>query len=436
MSPGGIDGGADAPLAVGRHARSELLLRDGVTVFVCVLIFILNTVFNAGNDLIAWAVLSVTLIYALYPHASTPMGVVAIFTGMTVFVVPLMAVIYVGEAVMPAWLGLYIIVVRVMIAFAPTRAGLKDSRSWAGGNLGMMAAILAAGLASQAIPLDDLFFHAAFGCSLINLERLHASTESKTLRWTGVALALTAILIYSLVFWDGYGRLVLTTFALAALMITVHYKTFRVPILLFVGFSAALVFVGRVLRFGVSEGVAGLAEDSGASPMTLTQIFWDDQVIVQWNEPFWHQWSLLFISWYPRAWWLEKPVGLNYTLVDVLLGREGLGDDHSTAVSFLGEQMFLHGDLWLLTTALIVGLLLLIIHAIGKLAAPYFAPVAMAQAWLLSFFWGGMAVYGSRIWFSVVPMLIYVIILRVIFPPGRSPLSAPGRVAFDRNEAV
>jgi hypothetical protein len=307
-----------------------------------------------------------------------------------------------------------------MIRFSPEHSRLPTEDSWASGNLLMMFIILTAGLVSMAFGMSELFFHMAFACSLLHFERLHAASASFTLRMAGVALCLFSILVFSLVFWAGYGRLILSTLGLVPLMITVHYGTVRIPVLIFSAAAASLVFVGRVLRFGVSEGVAGLAEDSGATPLLLTELFWDSPVTILWTEPLWHQWSLLFLNWYPRAWWPEKPIGLNYTLVDAVLGRAGYGEEHSTAVSFLGEQIFLHPNLWILTTALVVAILILLFRAVAALAAPYFAPVALLQAWLLSFFWGGMATYGSRIWFTLIPMMIYLVILRQLTPLPRS----------------
>lgn len=399
--------------------------RDLVVGVICITMFLLNAAVGVLDGLVGWAIVSAALIYALYPHASGSMALIGLFTGITVWIVPMLSLIYVGVEVMPAWISLYTIILRVMIRFSPEYARLPSGSYWAAGNLFMIFVVLAIGLSLQALALGEVFFHAAFACSLVNLERLHAASESPVLRLTGVALCLLSILVFSFLFWAGYGRLILSTLGISAVMITVYYGTFRIWVLSFVAVSAALVFIGRVLRFGLSEGIGGLAEDSGATPIILTEMFWDSQVTVFWTEPLWHQWSLLFLNWYPRAWWPEKPIGLNYTLVDAVLGRAGYGEEHSTAVSFLGEQIFLFPNWWIFTTALVISILIFLFRTVAKLAAPYFAPVALLQAWLLSFFWGGMATYGSRIWFTLVPMMAYLVILRILTRPRARPTGSP-----------
>lgn len=388
------------------------LLRDIATMFICVAIFSFNVLAGALDGYVGLAILTVTMLVVLAPYSSVPMGGVALFTGVTIFVVPLTALIYVDAGVWPGWLGLYIIVIRALIAWSPRDIWLHPIPYGAATNLIMVAVLPGTGLLLQVIGFNELFFHASWAISLIHLERLHAATQSKVMRLGGVAIVVAAVLIYSVTFWSGYGRLILSTFALAPVLLTVHYRTFRLPMLAFAGFAASLVFLGRIIRFGVGDGIAGLADDSGASPLTLTQGFWDAEGIVAWNEPFWHQWALLFLNWFPRAWWHDKPVGINYTLVDALWGRMGLGEEHSTAVSFLGEQVFLHSYLWPASTALLVLILVFLTWLIVKFTMPYFSPVIVFQSWMITFFWGGMATYGSRVWFSLVPMVIYLYVLR------------------------
>lgn len=389
-------------------------LRDLATMLICVTVFAFNAILGAGDGFVGLSILTVVMLVVLAPYASTPMGGVALFTGITVFLVPLVALIYVDAGVWPGWLGLFTIVARALIAWSPRDIELPAMAHGAVINLAMVAVLLSFGLLLQVLGYNELFFHASWACSLIHLERLHAATPAKPMRLAGVAIVVGAVLVYSVTFWSGYGRLILSTFALAPVLLSVHYRTFRLPILAFAAFSASLVFLGRIIRFGVGDGIAGLADDSGASPLTLTQGFWDADVTIAWSEPFWHQWALLFLNWFPRDWWADKPVGINYTLVDAIWGRLGLGEEHSTAVSFLGEQVFLHSYLWPLTTALLVAVLILTWRFISKIAAPYFAPVVVFQSWMITFFWGGMATYGSRVWFSVVPMLVYLYVLRRI----------------------
>ncbi|WP_374945165.1 hypothetical protein [Sphingomonas sp.] len=401
-------------------------VRNLLIPLLCVLIFCANLYLDFGNNDFTLLVLTGVMLFAFYPYGSTSLGAIVLFSAVTLFVVPLYALMYVNLGVSPAWLALYILLAMLLLAWLPADRFLATSSEPRRYEFVLIVVLLSVGLASQAFGGIEQIFHATYAMSVVHLERLHASTPSRPRRLIALAVILAAIMAYSLLFWSGYGRLILASFALAPILVSVHYRTFKLNVFAFSIGAGALVFIGRVMRFGWSDGVAGLADDSGASPLTLTQGLWQGAGTVNYHEPIWHQWSLLVIQWFPRSLWPDKPVGINYTFVDVFMGRAGLGEEHSTAIGFFGEHIFLAGGWWLVSAFVLVLVVTGLSRAVKWASAPYGSPGIMFNAWLVTLFWGGMADFGSRVWFSVAPMVVYILILNRVGKWTEAPRLAAG----------
>ena len=402
-------------------------------IVTCLLMFLLGAYLDVANGFGGLAVVTLAMLAAFYPYMTSSLGVISLFTGVTLFTVPTYALIFVGAGVSPAWFALYVICALAIILLAGPDPSLPEPDRPYRGDLAAIAVILALGLLSQTAGLFEHFFHAAWEISIVHLERLHRATSSIVKRMTGTVMILAAVLVYALLYWQGYGRLILASFALGPIMLAVHYRSFRLNVFAFSALAASLLFVGRVIRFGWSDGVAGLADDSGASPLTLTQGLWQGSSQILNGEPYWHQWSLLFLQWCPRVLWPDKPIGLNYSFVDNFLGRQGLGEEHSTAIGYFGEHIFIAGDAWLLSTLALTGVIIVLLRIVRRLSHSYATPGIIYAAWLLTLFWGGMADFGSRVWLSLVPALLYVQLLRLFSgraaPPDGMPLDAHAGLA-------
>lgn len=396
---------------------------------ICAFLFLIDAYLRARTDYIGLAILTVAMLVSFSPRSTTSLGLVLLFSGVSLFVVPMYSLIFVDAGVTPAWFALFMIVSLVLLRFINLDPTLPSIERPFMPDLFAIVVLLSIGLAALAAGGIEQFFSATYAMSILHLERVHASTKSIIPRLAGLAMLLIALAIYSLVFWSGFGRLILASFALAPIFLAVHYRTFRLNVFAFSAGVGALVFIGRVIRFGWSDGVAGLADDSGASPLTYTEALWGGRNAVLYHEPIWHQWSLLFLQPFPRSVWPDKPIGINYTFVDFFIGREGLGEEHSTAIGLFGEHIFLAGDWWAMSIALLTVVIILTSRAVNWAGRPYGAPALMFNCWLITLFWGGMADFGSRVWFGVLPMLGYLLVLRRIGPWSSSPAKMREQVA-------
>lgn len=396
---------------------SSLHLTKFIALLIIGFVFIAEAYLQADLTYVGLAVLTVGMFVLFWTYASTSLGAVLLFCGTALFVVPTYSLLFVESGVTNAWFALFLIVATAMLSFFRPDPMLS---AFDGRTVREMLAIVALcliALLSQALHLIEPIFYAVFALAVLHLERLHACTQAKFVRFLALGITLLTIGVYMLTFWGGFGRLILTSLALAPILVSVRYGTFRLNALVFSVVAGALVFLGRVLRFGWSDGVAGLADDSGASPLTYTQALWGGTFKVFYSEPFWHQWSLLVIQWFPRSVWPDKPMGINYTFVDFYIGRQGLGEEHSTAIGLFGEHIFLAGNGWILSIAVLVLVIVMFSRIVRWIGRPYAAPSIMFNCWLVTLFWGGMADFGSRVWYSVVPMLAYAHVLQRIRAP-------------------
>lgn len=410
-APGMNAPGLNAPGMIGDGA-GPLRVPDLAATTVCFGVLLLNLTLGVADNSATLLLLTLAMLVSFAPYYHTSFGATALFCGMTIFVVPTYSLLFVDAGVSTAWVAMFILVARVIMGLSGDDRRCPPLDTTPTADVALIVIILATGLATQAAGLTEQFFHAAWAISLIHLERLHAATRSTVWRLVGLALVLGGLGLYSAFFWSGFGRLILSTFALAPILICLLYGTFRINYLLFAAGSAGLVFFGRVVRFGVSDGIAGLAVDSGASPITFSQTLWDGGSTILYREPIWHQWSLLFLNWFPRGVWPDKPISINSWFVDEFIGRAEVGLEHTTSVGFFGEHFFIAPTLWFVSIALLTLVVVLMIRTLRWFCAPFAAPVVVLNAWMISLFWGGMSVYGSRVWFSLGPMVIYILVFR------------------------
>lgn len=385
---------------------------DLLVVPICVIIFVFSAYFGAGNNLVSVAVLTVLMFVTFRSDRGDSLPAILIFCGVTLMTVPFIALLATGSDVSVAWIALFILVAKSIIVFGQPDRAPDEAPPPSRGDLAILILFLSGGLIGMSLINVEQIFYATWALALVHLERLQASTASRPVRMIGLFLVWAAILVYILAFWSGFGRLIIVSLALAPLFLTVRYKTFRLNILIFAAFAASLSFAGRIMRFGWSDGLVGLTEDSGAGPITLTETLWRSNASVLYQEPFWHQWSLLFLQWVPRSFWPGKPRGLGADIVDYYIGRQGFSEEHSYAVGYFGEHMFLAGDWWLFSTVVLTAIIIVIRRFIVMASAPYVSVAIVFDVWLVTLFWGGMASFGARVWFSAIPMLAYVVIIR------------------------
>lgn len=400
---------AAGPSRQGRVGRN-------VAVFICFIVFVLSAYADTLNGFAGVVLLTGALLFAFPEAGRSALASTLVFTGVAVYTMPYIGLIYVHtEIVQTAWFALFIIIGVVLIAYDKQPARIAALPGHRASDLPLIFIYLAGGLflwGDQGI--RQVSFYCGWALALVHLERIHANFPS--LRYRAVGLFAFAVVIGYFVteLWTGGGRIVQLSFALAPILLTVHYRTFRLngPIL---GLAAAgLSFIGRLLRFGWSDGLAGLSVDSGASPITITSYLWRTKDVVLATGSIVDQWLLLFVNWFPRELWPDKPVGIGSTFVDLVIGREGVSAEHSLAIGFIGEHIFFLPHAWPVSVALLVVVIIVLRRSIARLCVPYRAPVIIFDVWLITLFWGGMAAFAARVWLALIPAVPYLLLIKWI----------------------
>ena len=390
-------------------------LRTLVVALTATAVFLLTAYYDVLNNFTGWTVCASLFSLTCWGRVRNSLGWMLLFSGITLYVVPYLSLQIVAYPVQVAWFALFILFTEVMLRAQGRPVDevgrLPAARSGIEAPIASLA-VLAIGIAlsSQGELLGFLLF-VAWGCSLIPFERAMAAYGGAVGKLVLIGLYYLLLGVYVLFVWDGFGRTFISAFFLAPLLILLTYRIVQLPVAAFAAAALTLPFIGRVLRFGWSDGLAGIADDSGASHIIVTSEIWASPALVTNAGTLSDQWVLLFGNWLPRALWSGKPSGIGSTFVDTYIGRTGYSEGHSTALGIFGEHIYLGQGLWLVSTVALLVAVLILRASIAKLAAPYLAPVIVFDVCLLTLIWGGMASFGARVWFPLIPMVLIAVVL-------------------------
>ncbi len=365
------------------------------------------------NNIAGVLILTAALLFGFPRAGRSSLAAVIVVTGVAFNTMPYLGLYYVGYDVQTAWFALFLAVSLILVTYAePGRPASTMPGHWVA-DLPLVAIYLVAGLLLWSTDgLRQIAFYAGWAMALLHLERLHAGSRSLVLRGSGLSAFLFVIGYFVVVLWEGGGRIVQLSFALGPVLLTVHYRTFRLNGWVLAALIVVLSFVGRVFRFGWGDGLAGLAEDSGAAPITLTSYLWTTKDVVRVADTIFDQWTLFFLNWVPRDLWPTKPLGIGSTFVDMVLGREGVGAEHNVAIGFFGEHLFYLPYAWPVSAALLVLAVIATRRGLWSLCAPYYSALIAFDVWLMTLFWGGMAAFAARAWFTLLPLISYILFIK------------------------
>ena len=363
-----------------------------------------------------------------FPRAGrSSLASVLVVTGVAFNTMPYLGLYYVGYDVQTAWFALFLVVSLILVTYAEPPILVSDKPNHGIADLPLVAIYLVVGLLLWSTEgLRQIAFYAGWALAVLHLERLHAGTRSLVLRGMGLFLFAAVIGYFVTQIWEGGGRIVQLSFALAAVLVAVQYRTIRLNGWILAFGIVFLSFVGRFVRFGWSDGLAGLAEDSGASPITLTSYLWSTNDVAREVDTIYDQWTLLFANWVPRNLWPTKPLGIGSTFVDIVLGREGVDAEHNVAIGFFGEHLFYLPHAWILSAGLLVVTVVILRRGLWALCSPYRSVLIVFDVWLMTLFWGGMAAFAARVWFALLPLVVYVLVLKWL-ERSKEPGGGPAR---------
>lgn len=305
--------------------------------------------------------------------------------------------------------------------------------------------IIASTILGLVLPPDkylEPFAHTVpFAVSLLYFERYIRSSSRIVVYCMLTAYALN-IALYMLLYWSGYGRLIIGSMILMPLVIADRQIDIGVRLWQGALLAPTLLSLAYFSRYGNWATGSERYGGSAAHHLIITGEFFNSSAAQYYGglRQFLEQWSLLILNWVPREFWADKPLGLGFTSVDEWFGRQGVSEGHSVSLGMYGEQLYLLGDNYLAGLAIVFASIVLLRCAIIGLSRNYFAPLAVFDVSLISYVWGGCGTFGSRAWFFILPMLVLIAIWKVFETPStnrRRPINPRWRqVSSERNIAA
>lgn len=403
------------------HFTGAERARRCFVLLLCLLVAGLSAFADTLNNYWGVAFLTAALFVGFPRAGRSSLASVITVTGVAFGTMPYIGLYYVNIDVQTAWFALLIVVGLALTSFAePTSTEVTPAPAYNRADLPLVAVFLVGGLSLwNSEGILQISFYAGWAIALLHMERVHVATTSWIYRgWT--VLFFAAVIGFFVAFlWEGFGRIVQLSFALAPILLTVHYRTIRLNAAVLAGGAVGLSFIGRVLRFGWGDGLAGLSADSGASPITLTSYLWTTSAIGKMSDTILDQWLLFFLNWVPREFWANKPLGVGSSFVDAVMGRQGASADHNVALGFFGEHMFYLPHAWFMSAGLLVLVVIAVRRGLWCLCAPYYSPLIVLDVWFMTLFWGGMAAFAARAWFALIPLVPYVLFIKWLDRRGK-----------------
>lgn len=255
-----------------------------------------------------------------------------------------------------------------------------------------------------------------FSLALVFFDRICADKSINKKRLLIFSSIFYFLLIYNLIFvWSGFGRLHFLTYLLLPILVLYQNKVISVQKWQMIIILPVGLFVGELIRgvddFSLKNFASGSVEHHLILMNSLLQKKY--QYSFDFKNLF-DQFTLTFLNWFPRNIWVEKPEGIGLWFVDVFLGREGFGDDFSVSLGLWGEHIYLNPNFWFLSGLLAVISIILTSKFLYRISFYSKAILLMFQANMLTFFWGGMASFGSRVWWMIIPSIAYIWLERFI----------------------
>jgi hypothetical protein len=306
---------------------------------------------------------------------------------------------------------------RRLLPFKPLNRFIKNNGGF--DDVIWVVLIAAAAVGSRLLPgasagtaAAQFGFITPYAISLVIFERMVAFSSDRKV-YVCLGIYVVVVFAYIINYWSGFGRLAIGAYLMAPFFVANSVRDIRVRVWQAVAVSPAAIVIAYLSRHKGGR-LSNVTKDSGTSHLDISLemlVTLPRRASAGWDD-FFGQWSLLFFQWVPRAWWPNKPVGVGSSFVDQWKGREGFADGYSVATGYIGEQLWLLGSYAWIGIAIYMATLLILRVVIVKTAFGHVAPVAVFDAFLSTYIWGGGASFGARVWFFVIPMLLAIVVVR------------------------
>lgn len=405
----------------------------------------------------AWLVFGLMLLASIaLPTSSNHFVPIVYITYGSLFCAPLLAQLLLGMA---QWQRYYFwasaltsLLLIWIFRFGDRRAHATPNRVATPGRPPMLfmlassAFSIAVSVATSGGEGEDGKFAFTFSFALLLIAYEGVCRNARPIRfYIGTVLVYLPVIVFLLFVWSGFGRLEVGAFILAPIIIahTLGRSSFHQTIAFIL--TPAAIFISTAIRYakerGYLDGYLEFFLDSLSSGSVVDHINWT-HFMFYWSYnnrapslwPFLDQYSLLFLQFIPRAWWSGKPIGIAYSAVDDIFNREGVPAGHSISLGCVGELVYLAGDLWVFAAIMVFLTIAFLREVIRRLSAGRVSALVFFDVSLLTYVWGGMASFGSRVWFVCIPIVAYFMLLKYF--KARSPKSPRTRQAAELRSAV
>lgn len=256
--------------------------------------------------------------------------------------------------------------------------------------------------------MSYLSFSLSYGLSLVFFERILISGPTNKALFFYLLSYLFVVVIYVVFYWSGFGRLLVGAYILMPVLLVNYYKDIGLRFWQAVGLCFPALYYAQLSRYDVISSAEQIFIGSAGHHLIVTKDLFDIKftVFASGFSQFLDQFSLFFLNWVPRDLWVSKPVGAGLISVDDIYGRTGVSENYSQSLGYIGEQIYLLGDFFVVGVFLVLSLTIFLVKYFIKYSRGYIAPVIIWDVSLISYFWGSMATFGARVWFLLIPALI------------------------------
>jgi hypothetical protein len=218
--------------------------------------------------------------------------------------------------------------------------------------------------------------------------------------------------------WWGMGRLFLFYIILSPVIIYFHYCKIAIKRLLVFACCPLALFTlqfSRYKQFSFENFLIG----SAGYHLELTNMVYSTQYFIEskWNI-FFNEYILMFLILFPRDYWPSKPFPIGWWAVEVLFGNirgdsSGIIGEFSISMGFIGENMLMLGNEFYIGLIFSVLSIIILRKIIFYLSFRSIVPIVIFDLCLASYFWGGVAIFGARLWVTLIPVLLLLLIINI-----------------------
>lgn len=263
-----------------------------------------------------------------------------------------------------------------------------------------------------------LSFTIPYSMSFFFYEKILKSKVPSIVSYSFLYMYIFTVIIYLILFWSGFGRVVIVGYLLVPLLLLHHYQYIKINLFYLIFLSPIALLLAQLTRYEEVDTIDKILIGSAGHHLIVTDDIIKMKILENsFNEldfSFFDQLSLLYFNWVPRIFWEAKPLGIGYISLFKMLDGPILDLDYSQSVGFVGENV-LYFDKFFIFGVFVCWLILFItVKAFRLISFKYETLAIIFYVNLLSYFWGGMATMGSRLWFMALPILILILLDKII----------------------